>query len=306
MDTHNSLENVNINLLKTDTICSLNEGKNTCLPENIIYSLPENNNKINNIKLIIKKISDEYKCGDDENKEICIIKKNKNIDSTYKECLLNTYFKPIGSHDENAWLNNTHIDLIQEQLYRKYPNYYYSFIHMIDNVMIYPRNINCINHKVSPIIEIDFIKELNNKDPLYLSENGKIKWYGVVYNTDPSHKTGQHWFSILFNFSTNGTELDPFMIEYFNSSGLDIRDINFKDFLYKLAFRISFETGKKTIVKKVTNIQHQSINTGNCGIYSLYYIWSRLNGIPLSTFNNPKKIISDDTMKKFRKVMFRE
>lgn len=293
-----TLEELNDNI---NTICSLNDNKNTCLPENIIYALNDNKEINKKPNIIINKLANKCNCDSENNisnKELCIIKKINNIDNNTKDCILYRYFKPEGDYDGNAWLNNTHIDIIQEQLYKKYSGYYYGFIHMIDNVMISPNNMKCINHPVKSITELDFTKIINYG-------NDDLKWYGVVYNTDPSNKGGQHWFSILLNFSTKGTDLDPYMIEYFNSSGLDIQNIEFRKFLHNLAFKISYETNKKMIFKKITNIQHQSIFSGNCGIYSLYYIWSRLEGVPIETFNNPKKIITDKMMEHFRKVMFR-
>lgn len=305
MTFNNSRLEYNTNIMNNNTICSLNENKKTCLPENILYSLPKENIIVSKNSLhIINNISKSCNCDNEKDinkKELCIIK-NLNIEN--KECILYDYFKPEGDYDPNSWLNNTHVDLIQEHLYKKYINYYYSFIHMIDNVMIVPKNIKCLKHEVKSILEIDFIKEINEQNEF--NGNGKMKWYGIVYNTDPSHKTGQHWFTILFNFSTSGTETDPYLVEYFNSSGLDIQDIDFKKFLFNLIFRINFETNKKILYKKVTDIQHQSITTGNCGIYSLYYIWSRISGTKIEEFNNPKSIITDNMMEKFRKIMFRE
>jgi hypothetical protein len=297
-----------------NTICSLNEKKNTCLPEKLINIIYKKSNKENQINLqssinIIDKLSHDCKCNKKETiteKELCIIKKiDENIiNNNMKECIIYNYFKPLGSHNGKDWLNNTHIDIIQEQLYKKYQSYYYGFIHMIDNVMIKPKNIMCINHPVKSITDIDFINQINNKNEL--NTNNEMKWYGVIYNTDTSDNTGQHWFAILINFSTKGTENDPYLIEYFNSSGFNIQNKNFKEFLEKLALSISYETDKRTIFKKVTDIQHQSEETGNCGIYALYYIWSRINNIPLEYFNNPKNKITDEQMEYMRKILFRK
>ena len=294
---------------ENDGICKLNEDKQTCLPPTIFKNIIIKKERIesNNINrksnnLIINKISEDCNCEKEktkQEKELCIIKNidEKIIDKDQKDCIIYKFFKPEGSHDGKVWLNNTHIDIIQEQLYHLFPDYEYGFIHMIDNVMIIPQNAKCINHRVRSITDIDFEDEV---------KNNTLKWYGVVYNTDTSDRGGQHWFAILFNFTTSGTEQDPYLIEYFNSSGLNIENNEFKEFLEDIAFKISYNTGKKTILKKVTNIQHQKSTTGNCGIYSLYFIWSRLKGIPLDNFNDPNNKITDKTMEEFRKIMFRE
>jgi len=309
-----TLEEVSTNLIDSNTICTLNNGKSTCLPPDLIKTIYIENEKINNNKsineikipklqnLIINKVSDDCGCNKAktiQEKELCII---KNIDSRIinkddKDCIIYDSFKPEGSHDGKSWLNNTHVDIIQEQLFKKFPNYEYGFIHMIDNIMITPQNLKCIKHNVRSITDIDFVNEV---------QNNALKWYGVVYNTDPSHKSGQHWFAILFNFNNEGTEANPNYIEYFNSSGMNIQNTEFQEFLENLALKISFKANKKTIFKKITTIQHQKDSTGNCGIYALYYIWSRLSGIPTETFNNPEKKITDKTMEEFRKIMFRK
>lgn len=310
-----TLEDLHDNIFKYQTVCTLNDKKSTCLPQNFIQYIYNKQNKENitdsNTEIIIDKISKECGCDketDINKKELCIIKNTKDyiINKDEKDCILYNYFKPEGSHDGKAWLNNTHVDLIQEQLYKKYKNYYYSFIHMIDNVMITPQNLKCIKHPVKSITDINFINEVSEDSENEFKENGKMNFYGIVYNTDPSHKSGQHWFCILFNFSTEGTEQDPYIIEYFNSSGLDIANIDFKTYLETLAANISYKTDKRVILKKITDIQHQKDSTGNCGIYCLYYIWSRLENIPLEKFNDPNNKITDETMENFRKIMFRK
>jgi len=299
-----ALEKLNNNIINNkNNICKLNVDGKTCLPNVLLENIYQKSDIDNNIpklgSLIINKIADDCGCNKKKSineQELCIIKNidNSIINNDTKECIIYKFFKPVGSHNGNDWLNNTHVDIIQEQLYNKFDDYNYSFIHMIDNIMITPQNKKCINHEIKSIVDIDFIN------------NSNIKWHGIVYNTDPSHKSGQHWFSILFNFNNQGSESDPNFIEYFNSSGFNIQNVEFREFLENLAFRISYETGKKIILKKITNIQHQKSSTGNCGIYSLYYIWCRLSGIKIEEFNNPMKKITDKTMEEFRKIMFRQ
>lgn len=308
MENNLSLQIFNKHLIIDKTICTLNGSKNTCLPNHIIdvvykKTIDSNENpNLSNKKLIIDKISKDCGCDNQKNinnKELCILKNiDTNIlDKDMSDCLIYTFFKPEGSHNGNDWLNNTHVDMIQEQLYRKFPDYSYSFIHMIDNVMIPPKNMKCINHPVKSITDINFID---------LIQKNNIKWHGIVFNTDPSHKSGQHWFCILFNFTTSGNKTDPYLIEYFNSSGFNINNNEFKEYLENLALNIWKNTGKDTILKTITNIQHQNENTGNCGIYAIYYIWSRLSGVSMESFNNPNNKITDNTMEDFRKVLFRK
>ena len=59
--------------------------------------------------------------------------------------------------------------------------------------------------------------ELINKTTL--NYNGELKYFGMVCNTDSSSGSGIHWFSIFIDFTLN-----PIQIEYFNSSGYDIKN----------------------------------------------------------------------------------
>jgi hypothetical protein len=167
---------------------------------------------------------------------------------------------------------------------------------------------NKVDHSVYAINEIDFPNEILNIDYPKRISNQKypMKWYGTVFNTDPSSKSGQHWFAVFFNFNTTGSTTDPFTLEYFNSAGNDINNTKFRLFFEKLAMDITKRTGKSCKYIKVTNIQHQASHTGNCGVYSLYYIWNRIEGVSYQSFNNPKNIITDDSyISNFRKKMFR-
>lgn len=54
----------------------------------------------------------------------------------------------------------------------------------------------------------------------------------------------------------------------------------------------------------VTGVCHQRSQT-ECGPYALYYIRSRLEGVPAEDFANPAARVSDETMEAFRQHLFR-
>ena len=297
--------------IKEDNICAhhINDGSGICIPKNIIVNIHNkviNNSNKNDYNELIKELGSELSCTNDNNIELCIINKAP-IDEQMKTNLKKEYLKPEGALDPVEWLNNTNIDEIQEQFYKKYPNYYYSYIHMIDFVMHPPDN-EIKDHRIINIKDIDFVKELNGVDykNKITSNNNKLKYYGVVFNTDPSHKSGQHWFSLFFNFASVGTINDPWTLEYFNSSGEDIKTSGFNDYFKKLAIEISKGTNKVCNYIRVTKLQHQNTVTGNCGCYALGYIWDRLEKIPSSKYNDPNELITDDKyVSNFRKRLFR-
>lgn len=289
-------------------ICSLNSSGKHCLPsdviKNIYISIIPKEERSKNTNNPISIIAEKTKCDSmncDKEKELCIVnklKKNKNDKEIADMAKLAsiTYFKPTTKDfDHNYWLNNTEIDNIQHQLYNQFEGYYYSNIHMIDLVMIDPKHKQFIEYDVHPLTELNFVNEL--KESTKLNHNGKLKYYGVVINTDISSNSGLHWFSIFIDFT-----VEPYTIEYFNSSGYDIKNQNFKKFFINLADEISFNCSPCKFVK-VTDIQHQSAETANCGSYALYYIWERLNGKPFSYFANNK--IDDEKARSFREFLFR-
>ncbi len=222
------------------------------------------------------------------------------------------YFKPATkSYASSYWLNNTEIDTLQFQLSSQFPGYYYSNIHMIDFGMFDPTTQPLISTLINteskssstadgdkgifPLKEIDFPSELCG-DKKKLTWNGPLKKFGCVVNTDVSTGRGIHWFSIFMDF-----ESTPATIEYFNSSGMDVKNAEFKKWLMSLALDISKDCGIDCRYVRTTHIQHQRSNTSNCGSYSLYYIWKRLNGTPVEWFADNK--IDDESMQMFRKYI---
>ncbi len=298
------------------TICSLNQVKTTCLPNETLNILSNNfleNNNTSPIK-IIEELSNKFNCSNENtihNKELCVMKEiRKNVNDIQLQKSIEKqvikYFKPkTKSVNANYWINNTEIDNIQFQLQCAFPGYYYSYIHMIDLEMFNPQNQNLLLHNdnIYNIKDINFVNELqkqNNK----LVYNGDLKYYGIVCNTDLSTSGGLHWFAIFIDFTNK-----PITIEYFNSSGYSLlkgthekKRREFLEFLENLADNLT-RAGYEAKFIQVTDKSHQRDDTANCGSYSLYYIWSRLNGKHYKIFN--EKIITDENMQKFRTELWR-
>jgi Ulp1 family protease len=134
--------------------------------------------------------------------------------------------------------------------------------------------------------------ELANLDWKTLSQ--KYDHLGCVLNTDVSGGPGEHWTAIFIDFK-NGT------VEYFDSAA-QIPHKEFSDFIIETAHELTKLTSKKYTDVLVTKIEHQKENT-ECGVYSLYYILSRLHGVKYSAFEF--KRVPDDMMVDFRKFLFR-
>lgn len=253
-----------------------------CSEGDVVQKLVDLARKIDPEKNAVDVLKNRYKCED----EICVLNKVevRNIIGSDKiEKNITTNFKPTGPGYSTDWLSNKNIDDVLDQIQKKYTNKH--FLHI-------------------PFQMIDF--EKHNKELARLNwqeEYAKgFRTFGTIINTDKYSGSGKHWFAIFGDFLDDSPE---FTIEYFNSSGEKPVD-EIIAWMAKMRATLHFfdEQGNE---KKITDViastrTHQFSNT-ECGVYSLYYIISRLDGVPVSYFQN--NIISDDTMYEFRKYLFR-
>ena len=271
----------------------------------------------------LHEIKKETKCLGDKNVDLCILEK-VDLPINVKGKLERESIKaPTSSFDKHYWLNNTEIDTVMSQLRCLYPGFAHGFIHMIDIESFKPSNLNTFDYKVYSAKETDFANEFkcglmkrggikgdingrsNNKLSTY--KDVPLHSYGIVCNTDSSKGSGQHWFAIFISTDRKNpedTSKPVVSIELFNSSGGGSKNKEFEDYWREQSMNIARATGLRCTFDIITTISHQG-DSGNCGSYSLFYIYSRLNGVHPSEFNNPHKKITDYAMQRFRTVCFR-
>jgi hypothetical protein len=190
-------------------------------------------------------------------------------------------FLPAGPRNTFALLNNYNVDDVLDQLARKYSDFYHIGFQMIDFETV-----------KSELAKIDFAKKIDEG----------YKRFGCIVNTDFTNGPGIHWFCLFLDFTHRGTPRDPHVIEYFNSSGnLPMSQIQI--WAHKMENDLSIALGQKVVFKIASRIRHQN-DEHSCGVYSLYYIWSRLSGIPFEKFRAFK--IDDRDMHTMRKHLFRD
>lgn len=257
---------------------------------------------INNIKPTVSNTKDEdivkqaekiLKCDS----ESCVLV-NSEFNNFVKEEVGNTNilkyellknFKTKGPRNNTDLLSNFNIDETLIRWSREFKDFYPCPFSMID--FNYVKN-NFYNTDLSNI----FSGKASFKDPINGINNGPFKTYGCVLNTDVSTGRGKHWVCIFVDGRSNN-----WTIEYFNSSGNPpCPDVNewMETQRKKL---LGLNNNVETIT--VTNIVHQKSNT-ECGMYVLYYIRSRLDGISYQHFLS--KRIEDADVTKFRKHVFRK
>jgi hypothetical protein len=300
-------------ILEDMTECALNTRPNkdgSCFTADHINLITQYTDSKN-----IVDIKKETNCSDDK----CILSKI-NIPADVQGRLEREALKvPTSSYDHNYWLNNTELDTVMSQLRYNFPGFAHGFIHMIDLKAFVPANIHSFDYPVFPVTDTDFANEFKygliqsgrlggetGYTPRLSTRGSPLSSYGIVCNTDNSNGGGQHWFAIFISTDQqdpNDTSKPWIRIECFNSAGGGSTNKAFNDFWYRQAIDIARLTGLRCTYDIVSSLQHQG-DTGNCGSYSLFYIYSRLNGIHPSEFDNPKKIIKDHSMQQFRKVCF--
>ena len=178
------------------------------------------------------------------------------------------------------WLTTSDINKVLEQYQELHPDFKYFGAIPIDFS-------NC--SVSSELCNLSLQHDLLNK--------GKKK-AGIVFNTDPSHKSGQHWISMFIDLKGENQN-HPHI--YFFDSVAKKPPQEVEDFIKKM-INESKEINNE-LKFAYNNIVHQQENT-ECGIYSIYFISEMLKGRKFHELIN--KIKRDSYMKKLRKFFFIE
>lgn len=131
----------------------------------------------------------------------------------------------------------------------------------------------------------------------------KFRCAACVINTDVYSGRGIHWMALFVDMrAPHG----PWTVEFFNSSG-NAPSVEYASWMEKTMIQLEqlVESGatsnKPPILSKRVCVAHQRSRT-ECGVYSLFYIYARLNGVPCEYFMKNK--IPDELMFEFRQHLF--
>jgi hypothetical protein len=278
----------------------------TCFDIDSLKLIADAYNKNNDDKIEIndskpflsKQIKEKFAsvCPDEET---CLLKQDliKKLDS--KEINDKT-FRPSGPYVGFDWLSNFDIQNVIKQYQDKYTDFL--FLGAVP-------------------IDFDDLPELGIKslDFDFLTKKGKTK-LGIVFNTDPHYKGGQHWISLFTNLSKG-------QIYFFDSTGKSPPQ-EVKRFISKLVkhiYKLKFNEKIKindiinklksndlndNKIKKLYEIdirynqnKHQT-GGSECGVYSINFITSNLGD---TTFDEIVETITEDKeINKLRPVFFRK
>ena len=237
----------------------------------------------NSPKEIHKQLSDYLK--DICNNEACWLRQNGAFGKLESE--LSESFAPESppewKKNPNEWLSSTDIMKVMKQYEKAYKNFDF----------IGPSPIDFDTRKLYGECVWE---ELCNFNLEKLIKEGKTK-IGMVFNTDPHNKPGQHWISMfidikkkkIFFFDSTG---DPAPQEIENLiNRIKEQGVNLKP---KIIFKVDSNEG----------IEHQYGNT-ECGIYSIYFIVHMLEN-KMTEHYLKTHILKDEYMEKFRHIYFND
>ena len=212
----------------------------------------------------IREIHQALKCGN-MSLDMCVV---KNYSSDFQKAIKKN-FKPKSPQGKDEWLSSIDIYDVMEQYMEKHPDF----------IFFGPVPIDWQDFS-NALARIN-LKKLKNK-----------KRIGIVFNTDPSHKSGEHWISMFIDL-TNKT------ICFFDSVGEEPPK-EVKRFMNKI---IKQAKSIGLVLKPIINKRQHQKGNNECGVYSLYFITTRLQGKNCEYINN--HIIKDQEMNKYRQKFFR-
>ena len=184
----------------------------------------------------------------------------------------------------NEWLSNIDIMNVMSSYEKKHKNFRFIGPSSIDFDTIKSNN-TCVWNELCNFNLSHYI-------------NKKIDKIGIIFNTDPHYKSGEHWISLFINLNPKTEQ--PYIF-FFDSVGDKIpTEISIlKDRILAMAKQQNIE------LKFIEShpIQHQQ-STTECGMYCLFFILKSLYGKPSSYFIDKNYIITDEKVQEYRNKYF--
>lgn len=290
-DLTNNTDIGNINNILTDALknkCNdcADYNSTVCAPTAVINVIREEFKLDGNDQEVIEEAKKITKCE----AEACIIKKDKiknklskiNIDISK---LFDKHYKPDGPRNNTTLISNIEIGKLFEKWEKLYPGFGWVEFTMLD----YEKAKDDFSK-----ITIDLLRKRNNN------------CFGTIINTDVyiGGSGGIHWMALFIDMRN-----DIWTVEFFNSTGdtsgkiKSLQKYIQTDIWQKniISQMLKYKSPNKIYLAKILH-KHQKKNS-ECGVYSLFYIWSRLNNVNFLDF--ALYDIPDDDMTKFRKFLFR-
>jgi len=203
------------------------------------------------------------------------------VNNVLKTKQFNKELKPVypkkWKKNKNTWLTTYDIENVLKQYQTKHNDFLFLGAVPIDfDSRVYSGN--CVSENIC------------NLNVEKMKQNGKTK-LGIVFNLDKHDQPGSHWIAMYCDFSKG--ELN-FFDSYAEEPPTEVI------VLMERLQRQNEELGVQTLIINNEKV-HQHKNS-ECGMYCIYFIVERLEGRPMSYFNNNR--IADDNVEKKRTLFF--
>jgi hypothetical protein len=280
-----------INKIQAPTISKCHPGINkntvvaedTCVTPNIIDKIdPRPKDRREKLADLHRNFDCDKEIG--ENRDVCVLKAAPPTIRATLSHNMRPERPDEWKKNPNAWLSNEDILKVLHQYDETYPTFHF--------------------FEPTPI---DFDYRLNNNScvrndlcKFSVSEQMRkgISDIGIVFNLDKHDESGSHWTSMFIDIPRRD-------IYYFDSAN-DLLPKEVETFVK----RITDQTPEPRFsLHRNDRAFHQKSNT-ECGMYSLYFIINMLlsrgerRALFKNRFNNPKRIIKDKDVEKYRKFFF--
>lgn len=225
----------------------------------------------------------EKNCPIKNANESCILNKkyvNEKVINQIKDFAFAPEAPSEWEKNPNEWLSTEEIEKVMKQ----YEKAYSCFKFMGPTPIDFDKRLGnqCVWNDICHFSLLQMLKEGKNK-------------IGMIFNTDPHNKPGQHWISLFINIKRG-------QIFFFDSVG----DKAPKEI--KILVERIIEQGKKLnpprnfVYDENHPVSHQKGDT-ECGIYSLFFIVHMLED-KITSYYLKHHILKDKYMEKFRKIYF--
>ena len=262
--------------------CALGVAGDTCTSDKTVHVVADViGDKSNDAKTVMENAKKKLDCDT----ERCVLKKLiPQIGEAVVRGEIANNFKVVGPTD-NKLLSNVNIDTTLRQWATKFRE-------------LYPYNFNMLNYASYSYRDHQTINSPDTLATIQFSD-----WYergfrcaACVINSDTYQGPGKHWMALFAD-----TRGDKWTVEFFNSSGNPPAP-EWVNWLVKTQAAMR-EINPNTTIVRSSSFRHQQSRT-ECGVYSLFYIWARLNNTPVEYFS--KNPIPDQLMFEFRQHLFED
>ena len=237
-----------------------------------------------------KRLSEKMRpqCGDNET---CWLYKI-GLSSQQKEDFLKAFRpqKPTAWYTNiRMWLNSNDIQQVMTQYNDKYMDFSFLGVFPID-----------FEEKTSSGSCI--VQNMCNFNLQNMIASGKYR-YGMIVNTDPHYKGGQHWFAIYFNINKAKKNFGIYLYDSTGSEDFKVPP-QMKTFMKHIKDQVKHiypkDGDKFEIVHNKIRKQYKGTE---CGIFSIVFLTQCNKNVPFKKIC--KKMHSDDMMVKFRDWFYR-